>query len=51
VIERKNIPCEPEETLSGSVLLLLELIDTQFLERSREFGGSKLASTDFLSSH
>lgn len=46
--ERGNVPVEPDKALGSSVLLLLELVQDEFLEGLREGGGSKLAVTDFL---
>jgi hypothetical protein len=47
-IERGNVPVEPDETLGGCVLLLLELVENKLLEGLGECGSGKLAVTDFL---
>lgn len=44
-----HVPGQPQETLSGDVLLLLELVDDEVLQGLRERGSCELAVADFLS--
>lgn len=43
-----DVPVEPDKTLGGCVLLLLELVENEVLEGLGECGSSELAVTDFL---
>ena len=44
----QNVPVQPNETLGGGVLLLLELVEDEVLECLGKCGGGKLSVADFL---